>query len=80
MYIVHCINQSHWDYSQILLNLARGIFVEQYSLENLVKKIMREATDLLLCEQAVVFLRDDHHDTVKCSSEFGPQRTQLNMI
>ena len=54
----------HDDCFQILLNLARGIFVEQYSLENLVKKIMREATDLLQCEQAVVFLREDHPDSV----------------
>ncbi|XP_043192163.1 cGMP-specific 3',5'-cyclic phosphodiesterase-like, partial [Amphibalanus amphitrite] len=62
---------SEFKKNQILLNLARGIFVEQYSLENLVKKIMREATDLLHCEQAVVFLRDDHHDSTATGSEFG---------
>ncbi|XP_037094512.1 cGMP-specific 3',5'-cyclic phosphodiesterase-like, partial [Pollicipes pollicipes] len=55
--------------NQILLNLARGIFEEQSSLENLVQQIMREAIDLLHCEQAAVFLREDQHDEVACRTE-----------
>lgn len=44
--------------NQILLNLARSIFEEQNNLECLVKKIMREARDLLKCERCAVFLVD----------------------
>lgn len=44
--------------NQILLNLARSIFEEQNNLECLVKKIMKEARDLLKCERCAVFLVD----------------------
>ena len=41
---------------QLMLELARGIFREQNSLERLVRKIMHEAQDLLQCERCVVYL------------------------
>ncbi|XP_046371544.1 cGMP-specific 3',5'-cyclic phosphodiesterase-like isoform X6 [Haliotis rufescens] len=45
--------------NQLLLHLARGIFEEQTNLQQLVKKIMVEAQDLLKCERCSVFLLED---------------------
>ncbi|XP_037793499.1 LOW QUALITY PROTEIN: cGMP-specific 3',5'-cyclic phosphodiesterase-like [Penaeus monodon] len=42
----------------LLLQLARGIFEEQTSLDRLVTKIMTEARELLKCERCSVFLLD----------------------
>ncbi|ROT63112.1 putative cGMP-specific 3 [Penaeus vannamei] len=44
--------------NQLLLQLARGIFEEQTSLDRLVTKIMTEARELLKCERCSVFLLD----------------------
>ncbi|XP_022096548.1 cGMP-specific 3',5'-cyclic phosphodiesterase-like isoform X3 [Acanthaster planci] len=46
--------------NQMLLQLARGIFEEQTSLESVVHKIMKEAITLLKCERCLVFLLEDH--------------------
>ncbi|KAJ8317387.1 hypothetical protein KUTeg_005291 [Tegillarca granosa] len=45
--------------NQMLLNLARGIFEEQNSLQKLVQKIMLDAQELLKCERCCVYLLDD---------------------
>ncbi|XP_071545340.1 cGMP-specific 3',5'-cyclic phosphodiesterase isoform X2 [Panulirus ornatus] len=44
--------------NQLLLQLARGIFEEQTSLDRLVSKIMTEARELLKCERCSVYLLD----------------------
>lgn len=48
----------------MLLSLARGVFEEQTNLENLIKKIMLDAKDLLKCERCSVYLIDDTMDGV----------------
>ncbi|XP_041476660.1 cGMP-specific 3',5'-cyclic phosphodiesterase-like isoform X4 [Lytechinus variegatus] len=42
--------------NQMLLQLARGIFEEQTSLDNVVHKIMRQAVSLLKCQRCMVFI------------------------
>ena len=49
----------------MLLQLARGIFEEQTSLESVVHKIMKEAITLLKCERCLVFLLEDHDKSVR---------------
>ncbi|KAL7639239.1 UNVERIFIED_CONTAM: hypothetical protein RMT77_010773 [Armadillidium vulgare] len=44
--------------NQMLLQLAKGIFEEQTSLDRLVTKIMTDATDILKCERCAVYLLD----------------------
>ncbi|KAK7051156.1 hypothetical protein SK128_005938, partial [Halocaridina rubra] len=44
--------------NQLLLQLARGIFEEQTSLDRLVTKIMTEARELLKCLRCSVYLLD----------------------
>ncbi|XP_069140348.1 cGMP-specific 3',5'-cyclic phosphodiesterase-like isoform X2 [Argopecten irradians] len=45
--------------NQLLLNLARGVFEEQTSLEKLLQKIILQSQDLLKCERCLVYLLDD---------------------
>ncbi|BFY98626.1 hypothetical protein BsWGS_01666 [Bradybaena similaris] len=45
--------------NQLLLYLARGIFLEQSNLEKLVQKVMLDAQDLLKCEKCSVYLLED---------------------
>ncbi|XP_076037013.1 cGMP-specific 3',5'-cyclic phosphodiesterase-like isoform X2 [Oratosquilla oratoria] len=52
------ISLQEYKRNQLLLQLARGIFEEQTSLERLVIKIMTEARDLLKCERCSIYLLD----------------------
>ncbi|WAR21563.1 PDE6-like protein [Mya arenaria] len=53
--------------NKLLLNLARGVFVEQQNLEKLIEKIMLDAQDLLQCERCSVYLVDDTLELVSIS-------------
>ncbi|XP_062580029.1 cGMP-specific 3',5'-cyclic phosphodiesterase-like isoform X5 [Saccostrea cucullata] len=45
--------------NQLLLNLARGVFQEQTSLERLIQKVMLDSQDMLKCERCTVYLTED---------------------
>ncbi|XP_061185841.1 cGMP-specific 3',5'-cyclic phosphodiesterase-like isoform X5 [Saccostrea echinata] len=45
--------------NQLLLNLARGVFEEQTSLERLIQKVMLDSQDMLKCERCTVYLTED---------------------
>ena len=45
---------------QMLLQLARGIFAEQTSLDSVVQKIMTEAIELMKCKRCLVFILEEH--------------------
>uniref|UniRef100_K1QIC6 Phosphodiesterase n=1 Tax=Magallana gigas TaxID=29159 RepID=K1QIC6_MAGGI len=45
--------------NQLLLNLARGIFEEQTSLERLIQKVMLDSQDMLKCERCTVYLTEE---------------------
>lgn len=42
-----------------MLNLARGIFEEQTSLERLIQKVMLDSQDMLKCERCTVYLTEE---------------------
>ncbi|XP_072027392.1 cGMP-specific 3',5'-cyclic phosphodiesterase-like isoform X3 [Amphiura filiformis] len=46
--------------NQMLLQLARGIFAEQTSLDSVVHKIMSEAIELMKCKRCLVFILEEH--------------------
>ncbi|XP_070540834.1 cGMP-specific 3',5'-cyclic phosphodiesterase-like isoform X14 [Ptychodera flava] len=48
--------------NQMLLQLARGIFEEQSSLDGVVHKMMSEAISLLKCERVLVFILEEHEE------------------
>ncbi|XP_064105457.1 cGMP-specific 3',5'-cyclic phosphodiesterase-like [Macrobrachium nipponense] len=54
--------------NQLLLQLARGIFEEQTSLDRLVTKIMTEARELLKCQRCSVYLLDPQVEDEKDSA------------
>ncbi|XP_056005407.1 cGMP-specific 3',5'-cyclic phosphodiesterase-like isoform X2 [Ostrea edulis] len=45
--------------NQLLLNLARGVFEEQTSLERLIQKVMLDSQDMLKCERCTVYLTEE---------------------
>ncbi|XP_072177663.1 cGMP-specific 3',5'-cyclic phosphodiesterase-like isoform X4 [Diadema setosum] len=49
--------------NQMLLQLAKGIFEEQTSLDSVVHKIMKEAVGLLKCQRCLVFILETTEDS-----------------
>ncbi|XP_070540826.1 cGMP-specific 3',5'-cyclic phosphodiesterase-like isoform X6 [Ptychodera flava] len=57
--------------NQMLLQLARGIFEEQSSLDGVVHKMMSEAISLLKCERVLVFILEEHEEGMSIFERMG---------
>ncbi|XP_077992987.1 cGMP-specific 3',5'-cyclic phosphodiesterase-like isoform X3 [Glandiceps talaboti] len=57
--------------NQMLLQLARGIFEEQSSLDGVVHKMMTEAISLLKCERILMFILEEHEEGMTIFERMG---------
>lgn len=55
-----------------MLNLARGIFEEQTSLERLIQKVMLDSQDMLKCERCTVYLTEESMSKVISTRAMTP--------
>ena len=62
--VVHSVYRFVSHNSQVLLDLARGLFEETSSLEAMMTQVMREAQHLIPCEHCTIIVLDQENQEV----------------